>query len=117
MGRGDAEITLDGDQWGDLSTDQQLAVVDHEVHKIVVRRSIEGEVLYDTAGRPKLQKRQYDVRVGWFSIIAERHGVASSEVTQAKQLFESKEAQYLFPFVSNKKMKRLPTRESEPVVE
>jgi hypothetical protein len=112
MGRADAEITLDGDAWPDLSGEQRKAVLDHELYKLVVRRDIEGEFLFDTAGRPKLQKRQYDVHIGWFTAVAERNGDNSSERTQAKQLFNSKDGQILFPFASKGK-KRLPEPKNE----
>lgn len=82
-GRGDAEILLDGDFWNAADEPERRALLDHELHHISV---MEGE--RDSAGRPKLRLRKHDVEVGWFSIIAERHGRASGERRQAKNIFD-----------------------------
>ena len=87
-GCGDAEIMLDGDIWDDLSEARQRAVLDHQLHFLVVRKNHEGSVIEDTHGRPKLSMRQYDRTAGWFDAVAKRNGVDSIEVEQAKHLFE-----------------------------
>lgn len=43
----------------------------------------------DDLGRPKLKMRKHDVEIGWFKIIAERHGAHSIERQQAKIIFDT----------------------------
>lgn len=88
MGRGDAEIILDGDTWDSLPEKHKRAVLDHQLHFLVVRRNHAGEVLVDTHGRPKLGMRKHDRQIGWFDAIAKRHGEDSVEVQQAKAIFD-----------------------------
>lgn len=93
-GNGDAEIVIDGDQWNDWSEEQRQALLDHELHHIIIQRvggmhwHGEGVMLRDDSGRPKLKLRKHDAQFGWFEVIAQRHGAASFECQQAKQVFE-----------------------------
>jgi hypothetical protein len=95
MGRGDAEITLDGDWWATASVAEQRALLDHELHHIVVRTEM-GVAIRDDLGRPKLGMRLHDVEFGWFNEIAARHGAASQEQQQAKQIMDAW-GQYYWP--------------------
>lgn len=96
-GRGDAEITLDGDWWGTQATpEQQKALLDHEIYHLTVSRSRQGDVKTDDIGRPKLLLRKHDFQVGFFSVIAARHGEASQERIQAKWAMEEF-GQYFWP--------------------
>lgn len=85
-GRSDAEILLDGDSWEKMSPEQQDALLDHELYHLVVARDLEGSPIRDTHGRPKLKMKLHDRQFGWFDAVAQRHGDASGEVFQAKQL-------------------------------
>jgi hypothetical protein len=98
-GCGDAEIILDGDTWPGLEPEQQSAIIDHELCHFVIRRNLQGEVLNDTHGRPKLRMRLHDVQHGWFREVAMRHGDASPEIDQAKKLFTDEIGQVFFPFI------------------
>ena len=83
MGRGDAEICLDGDYWGEKATDaQQRALLDHELHHLAVKTT-KGQFVYDALGRPVIRMRKHDFQVGWFKCIADRHGKHSQEQIQA----------------------------------
>ena len=104
MGRRDGEILLDGDVWDDLKAGQQKALLDHELYHFDIARNIKGEVIRDTAGRPKLKMRQHDREFGWFDIIAARYGEDSGEVQQARQLFDEC-AQVYFSFLGDKTLK------------
>ncbi len=95
MGRADAQILLDGDKWPDLHEDQQAAVMDHELQHLVVAKDVEGAVITDSYGRPKLKMRLHDRQFGWFDAIAQRHREASQEVVQAAQLYQQA-GQYYF---------------------
>lgn len=98
MGRGDCEVTVDGDWWdNEARTDQErMALLDHELHHFEVCKDEDGKVLLDSHDRPKIKLRKHDVEFGWFKIIAQRHGPASGEQQQAKSLFENS-GQYFWP--------------------
>jgi hypothetical protein len=95
LGRGDAEITLDGDWWTDATDAQKEALLDHELHHISIKTS-KRVYLFDDLGRPKIKLRKHDVEVGWFACIADRHGAASQEQIQAAAIME-KTGQYFWP--------------------
>ncbi len=80
MGRADAEISLDFKRWEELSDEQRLALLDHELSHL----ELTGKT--DDHGRPKLKMRLHDVQAGWFVGVAERHGAASQEVQQAQEI-------------------------------
>jgi hypothetical protein len=96
LGRGDAEISLDGDWWREASVEQQKALLDHELHHLTVKMSKLGTPVTDDLQRPKLKMRRHDYDFGWFSIIAARHGKASQECVQAKQILDGA-GSFLFP--------------------
>lgn len=85
MGRSDVEILIDHPWWEDATDDQREALLDHELHHASVKLK-NGVVQRDDLQRPLIKLRKHDVEVGWFDIIALRHGAASIERTQAKAL-------------------------------
>ena len=87
LGRGDAEIALDGDWWKDASPEERAALLDHELHHIEVKIDNRGPVR-DDLGRPVLRLRKHDHEFGWFTIIASRHGQHSQERIQAKSIMD-----------------------------
>jgi len=96
MGRGDAEIIIDGDWWHETaSEEQQRALLDHELHHLTPKLT-KKQFTYDAHGRPKLRMRQHDVQFGWFACIAERHGKNSIEQMQASSLMDTL-GQYFWP--------------------
>lgn len=99
LGRGDAEISLDGDWWKTVGEEEQAALLDHELHHIAVKSDKNGNVQYDDLGRPKLNLRKHDVEIGWFKCIAERHGAASQERIQAKRIMDD-QGQYYWPGIA-----------------
>lgn len=102
MGRGDAEIMLDGDYWTEKATEEmQRAILDHELHHVSLKVK-KGQYLYDEAGRPQLKMRKHEVQVGWFPLIAERHGKHSQERIQAEVILDTF-GQYLFPQLAEPK--------------
>lgn len=89
MGRGDAEICLDADYWtATASEEQQRALLDHELHHLSLKVK-KGQVCHDDLGRPEIKLRKHDVEVGWFGIIADRHGANSMEQIQAKTIMDA----------------------------
>lgn len=109
LGRGDAEIALDGDWWTMAQADQQAALLDHELHHISVKADKHGNIQYDDLNRPQLNLRKHDVEIGWFCEIAKRHGVASMERIQARAIMDGL-GQYYWPDLSSKQLadKRTP---------
>lgn len=89
MGRGDAEVCMDGDWWHKASPDEQAALLDHELHHVSVKRDKAGNIQFDDLNRPQIKLRKHDVEVGWFSVIAQRHGLASQERIQARRIMDS----------------------------
>lgn len=85
----DCEITIDGQIWETLTEAQQKAVVDHELHHVIVTTDKEGNTKIDDAGRAKLRLRRHDYQLGWFREVANRHGENSTECYQAKILLKN----------------------------
>jgi hypothetical protein len=89
MGRGDAEIILDGDNWNHWTKPQQDALLDHELFHLQVRANQAGVVFTDDIERPVLKMRKHDRQMGWFDEMARRWGPDSCEVRQARELVET----------------------------
>lgn len=115
-GMGDAEITIDAAKYAVMTPEQQDALLDHELHHLIVVRDDDGMAKTDDIGRPKLKMRKHDYDFGWFQVIAERHGMNSPEVTQAKIIWDDAH-QSLFPFLEDKVIEAtvLPTERQNPL--
>lgn len=109
MGRGDAEVALDGDWWQDANPEERAALLDHELHHIAVKLK-KGVLQQDAQGRPQLFLRKHDVEVGWFGIIAARHGAASQERIQAARVMDA-QGQLYWPEIHGK-IAELPKKRS-----
>lgn len=94
-GRADAEVVIDEDLWNESPEPRQEALIDHELHHLIVQWETEKVWKTDDLGRPKLRMRKHDHQFGWFDVIAERHGDSSYEVKQAKA-FADKHGQVYF---------------------
>lgn len=91
LGVADAVIVVDRSHWQMLSARQRDALIDHELQHLtrVIAEATDEEPEHpkcDVLGRPKLAMRQHDHQLGWFDDIARRHGEASPEMRQARQL-------------------------------
>jgi len=95
LDRGDAEVMLDGDWWKIATPEQQAALLDHELHHVSLK-TVKGQYQHDSIGRPKLKLRKHDVQIGWFAVIAERHGKNSVEQMQAEFIMDNL-GQYFWP--------------------
>lgn len=83
-GSKDFRICLDRAEWEQASTDDRDAMVDELLQSIEVRMTSgsdtkASEIIYDSAGRPKLKRRKYDLRLLGFSEVCKRHGYHSVE--------------------------------------
>lgn len=82
LGRGDAEIAIDGDWWQDADEAERSALLDHELHHLIATEK------RDDIGRPIIKLRPHDYEFGWFRVVAARHGSASQERKQARTMME-----------------------------
>jgi hypothetical protein len=87
MGRADVEITLDHPWWEDASDNERDALLDHELHHAEVKTK-NGVVMRDDLQRPMIRLRKHDVEIGWFDVVALRHGEFSQERIQAQRLYD-----------------------------
>lgn len=87
-GLGDVEIMLDGDWWESHDEPEQRSLLDHELYHILVQVDSNGKALTDDITRPRISMRKHDVEVGWFSVIAARHGTVGVERSQAAQIMK-----------------------------
>lgn len=85
LGRGDAEISLDGDWWRTANEKEQCALLDHELHHLCPKIDKRG-FCTDDIGRPIMQMREHDYEFGWFKAIAARHEEFSQERIQARSM-------------------------------
>ncbi|MCC6196774.1 MAG: hypothetical protein IT518_20160 [Burkholderiales bacterium] len=87
LGIADAVVVIDRSNWLTLSARKRDALIDHELMHLERVLDEETELsLTDAVDRPKLRIRRHDRRLGWFDAVAQRHGDASPEVRQAKQM-------------------------------
>lgn len=98
MGRGDCEVTLDGDWWKDANEAEARALLDHELHHFQVKMDKRG-LVRDDLGRPVIVMRKHDYEFGWFKCIAARHGNTSMERMQAAQMM-CDAGQYFWPEIA-----------------
>ena len=97
----DAEITIDRDAYNAMNQLQRIALIDHELHHLIIARDKEDNVKLDDAERPKLKIRKHDYQMGWFRDIALRHKENSPEVYQAQMQWQA-DAKTFFPKVTDK---------------
>lgn len=83
--KADARITIDKEAWDHLSERQRDALLDHELQHFEAVMA-DDTVALDGNDRPKIRMRKHDVQLGFFSVIAKRHGEHSQEVIQARAL-------------------------------
>lgn len=83
-GHGDAEITVDGDEWNLFGEMGQRAILHHEIeHLVLVTDAKSGAVKRDDLDRPKLRMRLHDHQFGWFDNVARIYRENAIEVQQA----------------------------------
>jgi hypothetical protein len=85
-GMADATMTIDKEAWEELSEESQIALLDHELQHIDVRRNKAGAIKYDDANRPCLRLRKHDFQIGGFHSVAKRHGVDALEVQHVEKV-------------------------------
>lgn len=94
LGLEDAVIEIDAHYWDESEKGERLALLDHELTHIEPIFK-DGMIALDAASRPRLVMRKHDHQFGWFDEVAERHGINSGEVKQAKRFAEKHGQTYL----------------------
>lgn len=85
--KADAVLLIDKEGFDELTPKQQDAWLDHGLQHLQPSMK-EDTVALDGNDRPKLKLRAHDVTLGFFSVIAQRHGDHSPEVMACKALVE-----------------------------
>ena len=98
LGQADARIVLDADWWPTAPEAEQRALLDHEIHHIMVKVDKRG-LVRDDLERPVITMRKHDVEIGWFKAIAARHGLNSQERIQARIVMAAS-GQYFWPEIN-----------------
>lgn len=99
LGGGDALLTVDIENWEELSEEERDALIDHELEHLELRTDKDGLLIRDDLDRPKMHIRRHDHQFGWFDSVARRHGPASIEIKQLREFNEAHEQLWL-PFES-----------------
>ena len=97
-GDADIEITLDWENWSVSSNAEQMAILDHELTHIELKTDSNGRAKRDDGDRPLLKICKHDRQFGWFDVIAHRHGEASAEVRQCREMLDSSEFKQAYLF-------------------
>jgi hypothetical protein len=85
-GAPDAIVTVDQGRWDRATDKERAALLDHELTHLAIDFDKDKNGQFDAAARPKLKMRLHDFQVGWFAEVAARHGDASYEVRQAREI-------------------------------
>lgn len=72
-GKADATLVIDKFVWEDMNERQQVSLLDHELHHLLVKVDKAGSVKHDDLGRPILKLRKHEFELGGFYSIAARH--------------------------------------------
>lgn len=87
-GAPDALLLIDAANWAKIKADERLALVDHELHHLMVEETEGGDAKLDGAERPVLHMREHDFEIGGFFVIMDRHGKAAGERKLAEFVVE-----------------------------
>jgi len=85
----DATILIDQSNWVEWSDEERLAVLDHELYHLEVKRTKYGQIEHDDANRPKLKLRKHDFQIGGFHGVVRRHGATAFEAQAVARLVTS----------------------------
>jgi hypothetical protein len=110
----DAIIELDLHAYNRMSPKRRLALLDHELNHLEVRRTTDGEIAEDSAGRPELRIRRHDHQMGIFHDVVQRHGQDSVEAAMIDGLRHSTTGQLLLELDTTPKKKAAASRNRQP---
>ena len=78
----DVKIIIDGDNWRDLTKEEKIAIIDHELTHLSIVRDREGEpvMINEESDKVKLKLIRDDIQMWGFNDIMIRHGANSQEL-------------------------------------
>jgi Putative phage metallopeptidase len=88
----DAEVVVDGHRWDELTPEQRVALLDHELTHLRVMNDEAGEVKLDDLGRPRLRTMPDDFMLTGFYDVIRRHGESANEARSVQQVHLSVKA-------------------------
>lgn len=103
LAKTDAIVEIAADVWERLDDAQRLALVDHELEHLIVKRDDKGEIQTHDDCRPCLATQPDDWVLTGFASVVERHGQSSVEVLGLRALASG--CQLLFDFATGKASK------------
>ena len=81
LGSGDVIIEIDSFVWRTyLKEDSRIALLDHELCHIGLRRNKNGKIRMSPTGRSVIKMIQHDANIGLFYDVVKRHGKESIEI-------------------------------------
>jgi len=82
----EVEILIDSFVWDEMTPEKRLAVLDHELTHVELVKGDAGATKVDVYGCPKLKLIPDQFHLWGFLEIAQRHGLASSEVLNMRDM-------------------------------
>lgn len=81
LGSGDVIIEIDSFVWREhLREKSRVALIDHELCHIGLRRNKNGKIHMNPNGRPAIELIHHDIEIGLFYDVVKRHGKESIEI-------------------------------------
>lgn len=87
LGSGDIIIEVDEVAWDNLSVSQSIALFDHELCHVGLKKDKEGAIELTPDNRPKIKMIHHDVEVGIFYDVIVRHGSHSLDLLNSNHMF------------------------------
>jgi len=78
-GLADVRLTLDGDEWPELTDGRREALLDTLLCALLVLTDAAGKAKRDDAGRPRIKVRPAEILVRGFYAVIDRHGEEAVE--------------------------------------
>lgn len=121
--KADVRITIDKEAFDELTDRQKDALLDHELQHFEAVMQ-DDTVALDGNDRPRIRLRKHDVQLGFFSVIAQRHGEHSQEVIACRAMIENAATVFLpgfefqaKPLPGQRKAKALPPGQPGNVID
>jgi len=93
----DVLIEIDSDKWHSLTSNQSLALIDHELTHLEVEKDDEGQVIMTEDLRPKLKSIPDEIAITGFMSVIKRHGIDALEAQNIREVVD--QCQLVFDFV------------------
>ncbi|MEA3265430.1 MAG: putative metallopeptidase [Candidatus Fermentibacteria bacterium] len=88
LGSGDVIIEIDSFVWREhLREKSRVALIDHELCHIGLRRNKNGKIRMNPNGRPAIELIHHDIEIGLFYDVVKRHGKDSIEIMLSNSMF------------------------------